>query len=169
MRRGVPGSVAELGVDYGDTAKYINLYFPDRTCYLFDTFSGFDQRDKDESQALTPELLEFYNARSNAERVLERMFYPEQCVVKAGYFPESLEGLEDNFAFVHIDCDLYNPILAGLEYFYPRLNKGGYIAVHDFYNILYPQAKEAVRDFADKYKLTYMTDFFSDSAIFSKE
>ena len=38
-------------------------------------------------------LLEYYNTRSNAEDVLGRMFYPESCVVKEGYFPESLKGL----------------------------------------------------------------------------
>lgn len=168
MRRGVPGSVAELGVDYGDTAKYINLYFPDRTCYLFDTFSGFDERDKDMSQASSYEWLEYYNTRSSAEQVLSKMFYPDQCVIKEGYFPDSLKGLEDRYAFVHIDCDLYNPITAGLEYFYPRLNKGGYIVVHDFYNVRYPQSKRAVRDFADKNHLTYVTDYFSDSAIFTR-
>ena len=168
QRRNVPGAVAELGVDYGDTAKYINLYFPDRTCYLFDTFRGFDQRDKDDAQVLTPDLLEVYNTRSNEKRVMEKMFYPEKCVIKAGYFPDSLDGLEDSFAFVHIDCDLYKPILAGLEYFYPRLNKGGYIVVHDFYNKLFPRAKEVVRDFADQHSLTYMTDFFSGSAVFTK-
>ena len=168
-RRGMKGSAAELGVDFGDTAKYINLYFPDRTLYLFDTFSGFDKRDKEKSQVSSAEWLEYYNVRSSEEQVLGRMFYPERCVVKKGYFPDSLEGLEEKFAFVHIDCDLYKPITAGLEYFYPRLERGGYIVVHDFYNVRYPQAKQAVRDFADKNQLTYTVDYFSDSVVFAKE
>lgn len=168
-RRNISGAVAELGVDFGDTAKYINLYLPDRNFYLFDTFSGFDKRDMDASQARTAELLEYYNVRSNADKVLEKMFYPERCIVKEGYFPDSLNGLEDRFAFVHIDCDLYKPITAGLEYFYPRLNRGGFIAVHDYYSLSFPQAKRAVRDFADKYNLTFVTDFFSETAVFCKE
>ena len=167
-RRQVDGAVAELGVDYGDTAKYLNFYFPDRPCYLFDTFCGFDERDKDPSQAENMQTLEIYNVRSNAQNVLKKMPYPESCVIKEGIFPESLNGLEDRFAFVHIDCDLYQPILAGLEYFYPRLNKGGYIAVHDFYNLSFPMAKQAVRDFADQNNLMYTVDFFSDSAVFFK-
>ena len=97
--RQVPGSVAELGVDFGDTAKYLNLYFPDRTLYLFDTFCGFDARDKDAVQGRTATLLEYYNTRSNAEDVLGRMFYPESCVVKEGYFPESLHELPDGSAW----------------------------------------------------------------------
>lgn len=168
-RRNVPGAVAELGVDFGDTAKYINLYFPNKTCYLFDTFSGFDERDVDPSQARTAELLKYYDVRSNVDDVLGKMFYPESCVVKEGYFPESLDGLEDRFAFVHIDCDLFKPITSGLEYFYPRMNKGGFIAVHDYYSLSFPQAKEAVRDFSDKHQLTFVTDFFSETAVFCKE
>ena len=168
LRKNIPGSIAELGVDFGDAAKYLNLYYPERTLYLFDTFSGFDKRDRDVSQARTEEDLDFYNVRSNAEDVLGRMFYPESCVVKEGYFPESLDGLEDRFAFVHIDCDLYKPITAGLEYFYPRVNPGGYIVVHDFYDLAYPKAEKAVQDFADKNGLSFVTDFFSGSAIFCK-
>lgn len=169
QRKRVPGAIAELGVDFGDTAKYLNLYYPERMLYLFDTFQGFDSRDRDVSQARTEELLDFYNFRSNAEQVLGRMFYPQNCVIKEGYFPESLNGLEERFAFVHIDCDLYKPITAGLEYFYPRLNKGGYIAVHDYYSLSFPKAKEAVRDFADRNNLSFVTDFFSETAVFCKE
>lgn len=169
QRKAIPGAIAELGVDFGDTAKYLNLYYPERTLYLFDTFQGFDTRDRDVSQAKTKELLDFYNIRSNAEEVLSRMFCPECCVIKEGYFPESLDGLEDRFAFVHIDCDLYKPITAGLEYFYPRLNKGGYICVHDYYSLSFPKAMDAVRDFAEKQGLSFVTDFFSETAVFCKE
>ncbi|MFR8069328.1 MAG: TylF/MycF/NovP-related O-methyltransferase [Clostridium sp.] len=169
QRKAILGAIAELGVDFGDTAKYLNLYYPERTLYLFDTFQGFDTRDRDVSQAKTEELLDFYNIRSNAEDVLSRMFYPECCVIKEGYFPESLDGLEDRFAFVHIDCDLYKPITAGLEYFYPRLNRGGYICVHDYYSLSFPKAMDAVRDFAQKQGLSFVTDFFSETAVFCKE
>lgn len=168
-RKQIPGAVAELGVDMGDTAKYLNLYYPERTLYLFDTFSGFDHRDRDESQARTAKLLGYYDNRSTPENVLDKMFYPEKCIVKAGYFPESLDDLEERFAFVHIDCDLYKPIMAGLEYFYPRMSRGGYLAVHDYYSLSFPKAKEAVRDFADRYGLTFVTDFFSETAVFCKE
>jgi O-methyltransferase len=96
------------------------------------------------------------------------MFYPENCVIKQGYFPESLGGLDEKFAFVHIDCDLYKPITAGLEYFYPRMNQGGYVVVHDFYNLSFPGAQSAVIDFADQNNLTFVTDFASGSVVFAK-
>ena len=39
------GSVAECGVFRGDSAKYINEFFPDKKLYLFDTFEGFSETD----------------------------------------------------------------------------------------------------------------------------
>jgi O-methyltransferase len=41
----VKGNVAELGVFRGDFAKHINVAFPDRKLYLFDTFDGFNEKD----------------------------------------------------------------------------------------------------------------------------
>ena len=58
----------------------------------------------------------------------------ENITFYQGYFPETIPaGFENRkFAFVHLDADLYEPTLAGLEYFYPRMNPGGFILVHDY-------------------------------------
>ncbi len=42
-RKNIPGAVAEAGVYQGDFAKYINIIFPDRKLYLFDSFEGFEK------------------------------------------------------------------------------------------------------------------------------
>ncbi|MDR3334041.1 MAG: TylF/MycF family methyltransferase [Treponema sp.] len=42
--RNIEGAVAELGVFKGDFAKRLNIAFPDRKLYLFDTFDGFDEQ-----------------------------------------------------------------------------------------------------------------------------
>ena len=36
------------------------------------------------------------------------------------------------FALVHLDCDLYAPMRAGLEFFYPKLVPGGFMIIHDY-------------------------------------
>jgi Macrocin-O-methyltransferase (TylF) len=41
----VAGSIAELGVYKGTTAKLLHELLPGRTLWLFDTFEGFDARD----------------------------------------------------------------------------------------------------------------------------
>ncbi|MDR2490792.1 MAG: TylF/MycF family methyltransferase [Spirochaetaceae bacterium] len=57
----------------------------------------------------------------------------------------------------------------GLVYFYPRLEKGGYIFVHDYNGDLYDGAKMAVRRFASEFNVPYVR--LSDlcgSVVFSK-
>ena len=72
------------------------------------------------------------------------MKYPDKCIIKQGYFPESLDGLEDEFCFVSIDVDLEDSIYNGLKYFYPRMSAGGYIFIHD-YNSYLRGVKKAVK------------------------
>lgn len=163
----VAGSVAELGVYKGEFSKYINRLFPDRTFYLFDTFEGFDQKDVavDVANSHSSGTQDF--SQTSVESVLAKMQHRDKCVVKQGWFPESLGGLEDRFAFVSLDADLYKPIYEGLEYFYPRLNRGGYIFVHDYNNGEYEGARKAVREFCKQHNIGYtpMTDSWGTAVI----
>ncbi len=145
--KNVKGAVAELGVYKGKFARYINQYFPDRKLYLFDTFKGFNETDvKSEVQNIySSGAQDFSNTSIN--QVLGRMPFPGQCIIKEGYFPDTASGLNEEFVFVNIDADLYDPIYKGLQYFYPRLQKGGYLFVHDYNNAAYKGAREAVEKF----------------------
>jgi O-methyltransferase len=167
----VGGAVAELGVYRGDFAKLINAAFPNRTLYLFDTFTGFDKDDlkEDARNARIGDSYDDFTATSIA-LVLSKMEHKARCVVMPGIFPQSAQGCtEDRFAFVSIDCDLYRPIYEGLQYFYPKLSSGGYIFVHDYNNACYQGAKQAVRQFASEQAIAYfpLTDS-SGSAVFAK-
>ena len=155
-RRNVNGNVAELGVYQGEFAKYINRIFLDRKLYLFDTFEGFDDRDKLKIKEVGIEIQNFTFKDTSVNLVLNKMKYPENIIIRKGYFPESVQGVEDKFCFVSIDADLYTPILSGLEYFYPRLEKGGYIFIHDFGGYSFEGAKQAVLEFCDKYNISYV-------------
>jgi O-methyltransferase len=141
------GNVAELGVYKGDFAADINLVFADRKLYLFDTFAGFDERDRNTERKNTFSTADQDFSDTSVDYVLSRMPFRENCIVRKGFFPQTAEGVEDSFVFVSIDTDLYEPIYNGLKYFYPRLVKGGYIFVHDFNNDEYKGAKEAVKKF----------------------
>lgn len=151
------GSVAELGVYTGEFAKYINESFPNRKLYLFDTFNGFDERDiqtEREGNYSNATIGEYKN--NDVELVLNKMIYPENCIIRKGYFPESSDGVNDEFAFVSIDVDLYGPILEGLKFFYPRLSPGGYIFIHDYNNPRFQGVKKAVREFCHSKNISYV-------------
>lgn len=148
----VPGAAAELGVYKGDTAWQINYFLPEKQFYLFDTFEGFAESDIkiEKAYALSKaETGEFSDTSVGA--VLERLPHPEKCHIRKGHFPETAAGLAHaEFAFVSIDPDLYEPALAGLEFFYPRLNEGGVIIVHDYENMQFKGVRQAVKEYDQK-------------------
>ena len=153
----VSGAVAELGVYRGDFAKVINTVFPDRKLYLFDTFEGFPEEDMNyetENNLLLNTVGKLSN--TSVEYVMGRMPHPERCVIRKGYFPETAAGLEDErYAFVNIDVDLYKPILAGLEYFWPRMAENGYIFVHDYFSFSYAGTKKAIEEFSERFHVGF--------------
>lgn len=153
---GVQGAIAEAGVYKGETAKRINYLFPDRKLYLFDTFEGFDTRDLYEENINNRYNMKVDFSDTTVEEVMSYMLFPRNCIVKKGRFPESAEGIEERFAFVRLDMDLYEPIKAGLEFFYPRMAKGGYIAIHDCRSKNFDGAREALIDFCTMNHIGYV-------------
>ena len=137
----VPGAVAELGVYRGFFAACIQRLLPERTLYLFDSFVGFSQ----ESGASAS--FQAAHANTSIRRVLQNLPYPQQAVVKPGFFPDSLQGLEAQFCLVSLDVDFYQTTLEGLRYFWPRLTPGGYLLLHDWDNPKLPQVAQALEDY----------------------
>ena len=169
--RRVPGDIAELGVYKGSTARLIHHYVPERKLYLFDTFSGFDVRDvrrERDKTGMEQDAKAFSDTNVAAVKKNIGMlndnveFFP-------GFFPESVPASlnERQFAFVHLDADLYEPIFAGLNYFYPRLSPGGILVVHDYNSWL--GARKAVQEFfRDKPEMPVPMPDKSGSAVIVK-
>lgn len=137
----VPGAAAELGVYRGFFARCINQLLPERKLYLFDSFEGFGE------EAQASESFQAAHRNTAIEKVLAIMPYPEKVIVKLGFFPDSLEGLEEPFCLVSLDVDFYQTTLDGLRYFWPRLEKGGYLLLHDWGSPKLPGVAKALQDF----------------------
>ena len=154
--KGVKGNVAELGVYRGDFSRRLNQLFSQRKLYLFDTFEGFDEKDVvvEHQKGYSTAKQDF--SQTSIELVKGKMAYPDNCIFKPGYFPQTAAGIEDTFCFVSLDADLYEPIYQGLLFFYPRLEKGGYIFIHDFNNEQYKGAREAVLQFCSENDSSYV-------------
>jgi O-methyltransferase len=127
--KNVPGDMAELGVARGASAKMIAARAPGRVLHLFDTFEGLPAPSAKDSSRFRRQQY-----RHTLEEVQD---YLEQeggnlCFHK-GLFPETARDVQGvRFAFVHLDGDLYGSTIAGLEWFYPRLNRGGILVCHDY-------------------------------------
>jgi hypothetical protein len=119
---------------------------------LFDTFEGFNERDFQHEQEAIDTAVNGYLGNTSEAEVLAKLPYPDLCVLKKGYFPESAADTSGNFCFVNLDMDLYKPTLDGVRFFYPKMSPGGVIVVHDFYNPGYPNIKKAVFEFYEEMK-----------------
>jgi hypothetical protein len=145
----VAGDFAELGVWRGNTAAVLSHYahLSGRAVHLFDTFGGFDPLDiKGVDAGARKEEFEGTSV-ATARQIIGAAW--SACRVVPGYFPQSLEPLHRDkmYAVVSIDCDLYEPMKAGLEFFYPRMPVGGTLLLHDYSSCHWPGAKRAIDEF----------------------
>ena len=126
---------------------------PDRKLYLFDTFEGFDERDVDMERKLgcSDAQTGLYSG-TDKEKLMERMPLPGQVVIRKGWFPETAFDIEDEtFCLVCMDACLYQPTLAGLEFFFPRMGRGGIILLSGCSDTRYRGVAKAVEDLESRY------------------
>lgn len=147
-------AVAEGGVYQGEFSKEINKYFPKSKCYLFDTFEGFNEEDiKVEQKKAFSNQGTGHLGNTSEELVLAKLPHKEMVEIRKGYFPETAYSLDkEQFVFVNLDFDLYNPTLAGLRFFFPKMVKGGCILIHDYFTKGYGGVKRAVEDYKKESK-----------------
>jgi O-methyltransferase len=141
------GDIAEVGVFRGGSAAIMAHFKGNRHLHLFDTFEGLPDVNKDKDLLAKGEM-------SNAPEQLVRDLlkdYQNWHIYK-GIFPGTSEPIKNKvFSFVHLDVDLYEGTLFSLQFFYPRMQKGGIILVHDYSDLLTPGVKDALKEFfADK-------------------
>lgn len=145
-RRGVQGAIAELGVYRGASARVLHDLVPGRELYLFDTFEGLDLRDLEPG---VPAGL----FKCSLDRVRRFVGNDPKVHYCPGYFPQTAAMVPESerFAVVHLDMDLYQPTKAACEFFYPRLEPGGLLIVHDYHSGVWPGVQRALDEFlADK-------------------
>ena len=125
--KNVPGDMAELGVANGASSMMISSRAPHRVMHLFDTFEGLPEPSSNDSKRFRKQQY-----RCSLDQV-QSYVKGDNFRFHKGLFPDSAAELSDlRFAFVHLDADLYQGTLAGLEWFYSRMNPGAILVCHDF-------------------------------------
>lgn len=145
---GIPGAIAEVGPYMGGSSKIICEAKDGKNFYIFDTFEGlppsttgddggFSQGDFD-AKGITSDLFSFVKNYLKG--------YSNVHIYK-GIFPEknSEAVVGERFSFIHLDVDIYVSTKQSLEFFYPRLNKGGILVSHDYENS--PGVRKAFNEF----------------------
>jgi len=148
---------AECGVFKGSSslimAEYnlrYKLLKENHKIHLFDSFQGLSNPTKDD------EGLNFNEGdfKGTLNEVQNNLIEYSCFEYHQGWIPSKFnEVKEHNFSFVHIDVDLYEPVKDSLEFFIPRMIKGGYILLDDYGCIDLPGALKATNEVVEKNNL----------------
>lgn len=166
----VPGARAECGAYRGATALLLcharrsrEPGFKGRDFYLIDSFSGTSASVEHDlipvrgNDGATRMEAFFPVAKSDTSPEEVRGYFSDFPEVKicAGWIPQVFATLpERDWAYVHLDLTLFEPTLASLEYFYPRLNTGGVLICDG--SIFCPGAEKAWELFCARHDLAYV-------------
>jgi O-methyltransferase len=151
---------AKAAMQHGNLAAEFGVYTGYTTRMLLDM--GFDVIAFDSFEGIkgSGEHDIMQDGEFSAEDVLTETFerITGACVV-FGTLPDTLEGRDDMFNFVHLDLDVYEPTLAVLRYVYPRIHTGGVIVLDDYGYHITPGIKKAVDEFVAESgaKFIYLT------------
>jgi hypothetical protein len=118
----VEGAIAEVGVYMGGSAKLIAEAKGNKELFLFDTFEGLPYDDEHTDKP------GFYAGQYPASfgEVQKYLSGYTKTFLYKGIFPQTADPVRDrNFAFVHLDVDIYRSTLDCLDFFYPKMSRGG--------------------------------------------
>jgi len=123
------GSLAEVGVYTGGSAKLIALVKGQRELHLFDTFEGLPAPGRGD-----PRIFRERQFSARMEAVQSYLSNFPNVHFHRGLFPSTATPVADRrFCFVNLDVDLYESTKAGIEFFYQRLVPGGILMSHDYH------------------------------------
>ncbi len=174
------GCVAECGCFRGMSSYLIlsmlrrhDPKFDGHGYHVFDSFQGLSRpTEEDEVGDSDPnaENLKKMSTRgafrASLEEVKEALSEFPLVEYHPGWFPLSFSGLpERQYRFVHLDVDLYDPTLAALEYFHPRMTRGGIIVSDDY---SWPGARLAIEEYCGREGAGYTVTEHAQAVIVCK-
>lgn len=176
----IDGAVVECGAWRGLSSYLMCLYIKDsapefsgHNFLIIDSFEGLSEpNDVDvDPRSVQPHWPKQPRAGAYAaqQEVVRNTLvdFPNVQLAK-GWIPEVFATCaRGKYRFVHIDLDLYEPILSSLEFFWPQIEPGGVLIVDDYGSLHWPGAKAAVEEFSIKNNLHFV-GLSTGQAIFIK-
>lgn len=155
--RNVEGDVAECGTYRGAALVALALYATqrgiDKTFHGFDSFEGFAPAIAGDMEMggapLSCKVPGGMNETSEALVLSKaRALRLQNIVLHKGFFEDTLaQCSERSFSFVHCDCDTYDSYKECLQFFYPRLSRGGILLLDEYNDPAWPGCNKAVDEF----------------------
>ncbi|MEM7527402.1 MAG: TylF/MycF/NovP-related O-methyltransferase [Pseudomonadota bacterium] len=136
VAEGIEGSFVECGVLDGGTAALMAWVArgEDRDIELFDAWQGMPPASPEDGPGAEKWVGEIIGSPRRVEAVLRRVGARAPCIkVNRGWFDETLPISKiERIAFLHVDCDFYEPVKLVLETFVPRIASGGVVQIDDY-------------------------------------
>lgn len=136
--QGVEGDFVECGTNRGGFARaiceYIDLGKACKDFYLLDTFKGLDIDLLVAEEIRAGKIEHFENVYSDCYDDVVKTFSPFPFIrLIRGTVPATLSQVtSEKIAFLSIDMNTVAPEIAALDYFWPKLSKGGMIVLDDY-------------------------------------
>lgn len=118
------GDFVECGTYYGVSARALAENCK-QTLHLFDSWEGL------------PELSEFDNKYYKNKKWIYSLEDTKRNLANfnnikyyKGWYPDRFHEVDHEISLLHIDASLYYSTKVSLEYFWPKLIKGGYLIVN---------------------------------------
>ncbi|MEL6198242.1 MAG: TylF/MycF/NovP-related O-methyltransferase [Pseudomonadota bacterium] len=168
VAEGIAGDFVECGVLDGGTAALIAyaIRADDRRLHLFDAWQGLPQSTKEDGEAALKWVGDVVGSPKRVVSVLRKVgARMDRVVFHKGWYDDTLPGSDTGpVAFLHIDCDFYDPTKLVLETFMPRMVPGGWVQIDDY--LSFQGCRLAVDEYLAKHpELTLTVDETPGGAI----
>ena len=155
IREGIEGDLMETGVWRGGACILMRAVLAargveDRKVYVADSFEGLPKPDSRKYPADTGDKLHAETFLAVSQEEVENNFrkydlLDDQVVILKGWFKDTLPGAPvEKLAVLRLDGDMYSSTMDALTNLYPKLSRGGFCIIDDYF---LEACKGAVNDF----------------------
>ena len=148
---GVEGDFVECGVLDGGTAALLAhaAKGDERRVHLFDAWQGLPEITEEDGEDSRRFVGDVVGSPRRVRAVLDRVGAKAGNIVfHRGWFNETIPKADiPKVAFLHVDCDFYEPTLMVLNAFFPRMASGGWVQIDDYAD--FEGSRVATNEFLD--------------------
>ena len=149
----VPGDIVEFGCYIGTTSLFMrrlmDIHTASKQLYAYDSFEGLPPKTTQDQNAAG------INFKEGELRVSKKQFLEQfkrarlhPPITHIAWFTDlTAQQLPEEISFAFMDGDFYQSIIDSLHIVWPRISKGGIIAVDDYKRETLPGVEQALHDF----------------------
>jgi len=135
-----PGDIIECGIFQKVTsiliAKFLDLRASDKKLFLFDSFQGLPEPGRRVDASTHLQKGGWSARREEVEARLARHQVQERCIIREGWFSQTLPTLDaqQSFCLAYLDADLYSSTVDCLTHLWPRMVNNSVTIFDDYHH-----------------------------------